>query len=559
MGRNAFQTEKLSLVPRHLLGRLYLFAAVLSLDCVLIALIPHTMELLGPLARFGIVSFAVFMGLGYSWLERQKEQLPFGFLPFGAHLLCMAAICARNEAALHGSGSVRDTFAGLFSARAVLLLGIALLALACIPMRSWIATIRATSPLWLFASLAGAAAWGLRNPFQSLWDATGNGLGRFLQLLTFNSVHAVLHFFISGVVVDADAFSIGTPRFAVFIAKECSGMEGLGLVLVFTIAWLSYFRRESRFPQALLLIPCALVTVWLLNIARLCALILIGDAGAEQVAMVGFHSQAGWIAFTTVAFAFSMATRKLSWVRRPASNATGADVDPSLTNIGMGSEVAVGAEQETGESPATRAYLVPFLAILAASLVSKAASGYFEWLYPLRFIAATVGLWFFRAELRKLNWRFGWVAPMTGAAIFLVWIVPDFWIKAPSASPLGTALADLPTMARLTWIAFRVAAAAVTVPIAEELAFRGYLARRLIHREFDEVPFANLTILSIAVSSVIFGLLHGQHWITGTLAGLAYAALLKWRGRIGDAVVAHATSNLLLAAWVLLRGDWAQW
>jgi CAAX prenyl protease-like protein len=161
--------------------------------------------------------------------------------------------------------------------------------------------------------------------------------------------------------------------------------------------------------------------------------------------------------------------------------------------------------------------------------------------------------------LRKLNWRFDWFAPLTGAAIFLVWITPALWMKAPSASPLGTALAGLSMMARLTWIAFRVAAAALTVPIAEELAFRGYLARRLIHREFDAVPFSNLTILSIAVSSVIFGLLHGQHWMTGMLAGFAYAAVLKWRGRIGDAVVAHATSNLLLAAWVLLRGDWAQW
>jgi membrane protease YdiL (CAAX protease family) len=47
--------------------------------------------------------------------------------------------------------------------------------------------------------------------------------------------------------------------------------------------------------------------------------------------------------------------------------------------------------------------------------------------------------------------------------------------------------------------------------------------------------------------------------MVGLVAGLAYAAVLKWKGRIGDAVVAHATSNLLLAAWVLLRGDWAQW
>ena len=56
-----------------------------------------------------------------------------------------------------------------------------------------------------------------------------------------------------------------------------------------------------------------------------------------------------------------------------------------------------------------------------------------------------------------------------------------------------------------------------------------------------------------------FGILRGQHWTAGILAGLAYAAVLRFRGRIGDAVAAHAVSNLLPAAWVLLRGDWAEW
>jgi hypothetical protein len=31
------------------------------------------------------------------------------------------------------------------------------------------------------------------------------------------------------------------------------------------------------------------------------------------------------------------------------------------------------------------------------------------------------------------------------------------------------------------------------------------------------------------------------------------------RGRIGQAVVAHATTNALIAAWVLVRGDWYLW
>ena len=99
----------------------------------------------------------------------------------------------------------------------------------------------------------------------------------------------------------------------------------------------------------------------------------------------------------------------------------------------------------------------------------------------------------------------------------------------------------------------------MTVPIAEELAFRGYLARRLVAREFDEVPFERLTLISIGLSSLTFGLMHGQHWLVGIVAGLAYVALLRGKGRMGDAVVAHAVSNLLLAAWVLARGDWGMW
>jgi exosortase E/protease (VPEID-CTERM system) len=538
---------------------LYLFPAVLTIDCLLVSVIPHNLAFLGPLASTGIVAYAVFLGLGYSRLKQYRENIPFSPWFFSFHLVCILAVFLRNVAALDGFGPSLDSFAGQLTVRAVLLLGIALLALACIPLRTWIAIVRTTSPLWLFACLAGGAAWCLRYPFQSFWNASSSGFAGMLQMITFNSVHAVVRLCLPGLLVDPATFTIGTDRFAVIIAKECSGMEGLGLVLVFTVVWLTYFRKESRFPQALLLIPGALLCVWALNIVRICSLIMIGNAGAPDVAMVGFHSQAGWIAFTAVAFAFSMATQRLSWVRRIPSAAIEPVADSGLTAVERKTTGIAELDEEKRESPATPAYLIPFLAILGSSLISKAASGYFEWLYPIRFLAAAAALWFFRAELKKLNWSFGWAALLTGGAIFLVWIASAFLAGGPSYSPLGGALAGLPPMARLTWIAFRIAAEGITVPIAEELAFRGYLSRRMVNREFDEVPFSRMTMLSMGVSSVLFGLLYGQHWIAGMLAGMAYAAVLKWRGRMGDAVVAHATSNLLLAAWVLLRGDWAQW
>jgi exosortase E/protease (VPEID-CTERM system) len=494
------------------------------------------------------------VGLGYSHFKRQKENLPFGVGFFIGHLACVLAISITNIAALHGFGFLLLFPGTLTLLRIVLLIGIALLALACIPLQVWVNNFRETKLLWLYSILTGFLAWCLRFPLQSFWDVSSTAPGRFLQIITFHSVKVVLRLFLPNIYVDPATFIIGTPNFSIFVAEACSGLEGLGLVLAFTVIWLWYFRKESRFPQALLLVPCALGCVWILNILRISALVLIGNAGFSEIAMVGFHSQAGWIAFTTVAFGFSMATRKLPWVRRhyyllPATPEHGPAVPVFLDD----------EDTQSGESPATGAYLVPFLAILAASFASKAVSGYFEWLYPLRFLAAAIAIWRYWPELKKINWRFGWLAPITGTAVFLVWLIPSFWERGAETSALGASLAMLSPVARWSWIAFRIAAAVITVPIAEELAFRGYLARRLVNREFDTVPFSAVTVLSIGLSSVAFGLMHGHQWIVGILAGLAYAGVMKWKGRLSDAVVAHATSNLLLAIWVLSRGDWSQW
>jgi len=499
----------------------------------------------------------VFLGLGFSRLKAQRERLPFNAGLFWVHAVCVCVLVVGNFAALHNSSAWSrpwsdprlNSLPALLLAGAVMVLAVGLLTLACIPIKTWIGIARETSPVGQYAVLAGVVAWLLRAPLQSLWiDASAPNL-YILQVVTFRCVQAVLALFLPNLVVDAGPFVIGTPQFSIRVGAPCSGIEGLGLVLVFAIVWLGFFRRETRFPQALLLIPCALVCAFSLNVLRIAALILIGNAGAPEVAFVGFHSQAGWIAFTLIALGFSMATQKLTWVRKRAG---GPLMAVELNEQAMAN----------GESPATGAYLIPFLSILAASFISKSASGYFEWLYPLRFAAAAGALWAFRREYRKLNWRFGWAAPLTGAAIFLIWIAPERWAHSPGqplSSQLGTALAALSPLSRWTWIAVRVAAAVVTVPIAEELAFRGYLARRIMGREFDEIPFSHLSLVAIAVSSIVFGLMHGQNWLVGVVAGVAYAVLLRNKGRVGDAIVAHAVSNLLLAAWVLARGDWRLW
>jgi CAAX prenyl protease-like protein len=96
------------------------------------------------------------------------------------------------------------------------------------------------------------------------------------------------------------------------------------------------------------------------------------------------------------------------------------------------------------------------------------------------------------------------------------------------------------------------------VPIIEELAFRGFLARRLASRDFDALPPERITLPAIFGSALAFGLLHRRP-VAGTLAGVAYALVYRRRGKLADAVVAHAATNAILLAVAAALGRWDLW
>ena len=203
---------------------------------------------------------------------------------------------------------------------------------------------------------------------------------------------------------------------------------------------------------------------------------------------------------------------------------------------------------------------MPFLMILAAGMISRAVSAQFEWFYPLRFFAASAVLWYHRSHYKRLDWKFSWGSMFVGSLAFIVWLV----LEPPggnhaSNSGMGSALASASMPGKISWIAFRTLAAVVTVPIAEELAFRSFLIRRIMSPHFERVSCRSVTLVPVLVSSILFGLLHGDRWLAGTVAGLLYAFVFIRRGRIGDAVAAHATTNAMLAGYVLLWGNWSFW
>jgi exosortase/archaeosortase family protein len=85
----------------------------------------------------------------------------------------------------------------------------------------------------------------------------------------------------------------------------------------------------------LILIPAGVAAIYLLNAVRVTALILIGNAGAPQIALGGFHSQAGWIAFNVVALGLSVASRRVAWFTTTGLTTDGGiDARPSHNVLG---------------------------------------------------------------------------------------------------------------------------------------------------------------------------------------------------------------------------------
>lgn len=393
------------------------------------------------------------------------------------------------------------------------------------PARAWLRVLRRQWLNLVLAVAASAAVWLGGLLVQNLWRPLAAGTLRLSALL--------LSLIYPGVTFDPTQGLVGSDAFMVEIYPVCSGYEGIALVTVFVSAYLWIFRKHLAFPGAFALFPIGIITIWLANVIRVTALIVIGTSVSPEVAVHGFHSQAGWIAFTLVTLGLIAISHR--WLSHPAPH---------------GSSAAAADRPEL-------ALLLPLIALLATSMVTAATSAGFETLYPLGVVVTAFVLWHYRKTYRSLFGPLTWEPFSIGALVFLIWaiLVPG---SGGDGQPLADRLSQWPAWLAAAWLLFRVLGSVVTVPLAEELAFRGYLIHKLVARDFEQVPPGHFTWLSFILSSLLFGLLH-QNLVAGTLAGAAFAYALYRRGRVGDAILAHITANALIAVAVLAAGHWGFW
>ena len=214
------------------------------------------------------------------------------------------------------------------------------------------------------------------------------------------------------------------------------------------------------------------------------------------------------------------------------------------------------------QSSPVAARVAPFAIFLALTFCQGRfgeASRY--WFYVAKTVIGLWMVWVMRPVVTEMRWAFSWEAVVVGVLVCVMWVgINDYYPKFGKPGAGWNPHAQFGQNSGLAWlvIAVRIFGSTIVVPPLEEVFYRSFLYRYIIKADFQTVPQGTFHWLAFLVTSVIFGVSHYE-WLAGILCGFAYQGLVCWKKRLGDAITAHAITNLLLAIWVVWKGAWNFW
>lgn len=209
------------------------------------------------------------------------------------------------------------------------------------------------------------------------------------------------------------------------------------------------------------------------------------------------------------------------------------------------------------------------------------------WFYLAKTLVGVWMLWVVRPLIPEMRWRMSWEGVAVGVIVFAIWVGLDPWypgstelwervgcpllgmvglewgcgevseaVAAPQWNPFEQFGAG--SWLALLFVGTRILGSTLVVPVIEEVFYRSFLYRYVEKPDFLAVPLKYFGWTPFLLTAGIFGFAH-KEWLAGILCGFAYQGLVIWKGRLGDAMTAHAVTNCLLGIWVVWKGAWHFW
>lgn len=214
--------------------------------------------------------------------------------------------------------------------------------------------------------------------------------------------------------------------------------------------------------------------------------------------------------------------------------------------------------------------VAPFAVFLIlTSLQGKFGEDSRYWFYVAKTLVGAWMIWAVRPLIREMRWSFSWEAVAVGIGVFVMWVGIDnlyphlssfFGKDTEELAPLWNPLTHFGNAPALAWfiVIVRLVGSSFVVPPLEEVFYRSFVYRYVVNPDFEKVPLNKLAWNALIITSVIFALTHEQ-WLAAIICGIAYQMLTIRKGRLGDAMTAHAITNFLLAIYVIWKGAWQFW
>lgn len=228
------------------------------------------------------------------------------------------------------------------------------------------------------------------------------------------------------------------------------------------------------------------------------------------------------------------------------------------------------------------AFIAPFivyLALMAArslleSLLGQTMADQWYWLLTIaRGVAPWLVFWRVRRYLPALGKPDVLLALVFGALAAFGWYYGQHlvnWLGLPAGPPflfdrvqkIVDPTQDFGPEPWRIWatIILRVAVATITVPMVEELFWRGFLLRALIDWDrWQGIPLGAPSWRANWTSALLSILQHPYNWIVSVPCWLLFNGLMFWRKSLLFMMIVHGVTNLVLYVWAYSRGDWLFW
>jgi CAAX prenyl protease-like protein len=212
-------------------------------------------------------------------------------------------------------------------------------------------------------------------------------------------------------------------------------------------------------------------------------------------------------------------------------------------------------------------YVLPFVFFIGLLAASDYLALLGRWEFPARVTALAVLLYAVSRHVIDFRCRVPVQSIGIGILVFAIWVAPDLlipgwrnhWlfqngVMGKLKTSIPSNLLDDPLV-----LSFRTIRAAVLVPIIEELFWRAWLMRWLINPKFYELPLGAYQTGAFWITALLFASEHGPYWEVGLLAGIIYNWWMVRTRSLGDLILAHGVTNLVLSLYTIATKRWEYW